>query len=122
MVAVVTCKRSFKPSGCQLVRERARGKFGCKQTRQWKNRRKIFNIADKIFLLFVFFRYFATYLGCRALGANYLAALCKVWRGGGRVVRAQVRFSDRLLLHLGIGCAGGAKGGGWVLLCFKHFV
>ena len=55
------------------------------------------------------------------LGAIYLAGLCNVWsgggrlvraRGGGRVVRAQVRFRHGVLFHLGIGGAGVQKGVG----------
>ena len=107
-------KKSNKSGKCQLVSETERGNFGSKQTpdKQTVGERfsKLFML--KIFLIFVFFRCFATYLGCHALGVNYLAGLCNVWSGGGRVVRAQVRFRHGVLFHLGIGVQGCNKGVG----------
>ena len=52
------------------------------------------------------------------LGVNYLGGLCNVWSGGGRVVRAQVRFRHGVLFHLGIGGAGVQKG----CVGFEHFI
>ena len=109
-------KKSNKSGKCQLVSETERGNFGSKQTpnKQTVEERfsKLFML--KIFLLFVFFRCFATCLGCHAIGCNLpgWTVQCLKW-GWSRCPGSGPFPSRSPLPPRDWGCRG-ARGGGWV--------
>ena len=109
-------KKSNKSGKCQLVSETERGNFGSKQTpdKQTVGERfsKLFML--KIFLLFVFFRCFATCLGCHAIGCNLPGWTVQCLKWGWSRCPGSGPFPSRSPLPPRDWGAGVQQGGGWV--------